>query len=270
MKILIIGSKGSYGKWLSGILSDQKEDYDIIGTDQDETSNIIDFTRNIKESDVILCVASLVSTVHILKFVCENARKDSLVVDFSSSKKEVCNLMSCGKSDFLMLHPMCAPPENSEKIPNTKRVYAINDYRLDNPENALFYKKLKDAIGGNFVGISMDDHNVVDEMQAITHYLMLSFASFVAFVVEKSDMDYETLKRHSTPVSKPLFESLERLMDKGNPETSAKLIELSWRYNSIPFKSAFNFVYRNKLKGINRYVEILSKRITRIRRTIFG
>ena len=274
MKILVIGAKGSYGKWLCRILESHPKkyltEYEVRGIEKEETANVLDFRRLIHESDVIISAVSLISSSRILKNVCENAKEESLVIDFSSSKKEVWTILKECKSDFLMLHPMCAPPNGSDKISEKNRVYAICQYRLDGERNRLFYVELKKMMGGDFTGISIEDHDIIDEMQAVSHNLLLGFASFMIAAQENSSMDYEALKRHSTPVSKPLFTSLERFSKKGNADTSAKLIELAMKSHSKPYLSAVKSVSSNQLVGVPRFVEKLSKRITRIKEKLFG
>ncbi|MFW5871972.1 MAG: hypothetical protein ACOCUT_02600 [bacterium] len=274
MKILVIGAKGAYGKWLCQILESRPKkhltEYEVKGIDKEETANILDFRKLIHDSDVIISAVSLVSSSCILESVCENAKKKSLIIDFSSSKKEIWKKLKECKSDFLMLHPMCAPPNGSDKISEKNRVYAIDQYRLDERRNGLFYVELKEMMGGDFIGISIEDHDIIDEMQAISHSLLLGFASFLIAATENSSMDYEALKRHSTPVSKFLFTSLERFSKKGNPDTSAKLIELAIKSRSKPYLSAVKFVSSNQFIGVPRFVEKLSKWITRIKRRLFG
>lgn len=264
MKIAVIGCYGAYGSWVYNLLQ-ENTDHQIIGIDKEEFLSFADLERYIGLAKVIILAVSLPEAPIVLNRIKDIILDHSLLIDISSSKKEVAPIIEKTNCDYVLIHPMCAPPNTGCKIQDDRTVYAI-DYRFDNPENGKFYMEFKDMIGGNYVAITPERHDSVEDIQATSHHLLMAFASSIA----ASGMTFEEAKQHATPVSLPMFEAVERFLTKGNPQTTAELINLAARNNSIILGSANSSIKKNNLISVPNFTKRIAKRFKRLKRNLFG
>jgi len=265
MKVLIIGHKGSYGKWLYDLMSTYMTNVEVSGIDSEATCKKAIFKDHLIGSDVVIISVPLYVYPHILSFVLKHINNSSLVVDIASSKKELVKLFKKAKCDYLMLHPMCAPPDTKSRIYPDKKVYAI-DASLKEVKNREFYSEFKELIGGEITGITLEKHDIIEELNQTTIHMSLLN---LLFAIDASGFTFEEAKEHSTPVALPLYESLERMMIHGNPYTTAKLVELGINKNS-KIVSAFMFYLKGNKKPFDKiYFDNLAKKIEEIRKKLF-
>lgn len=219
MKILIIGNKGAYGTWLTKRLENSFDENSVFGIDKDSVDPI---ELLVPEFRIIINCASMSASPKVIGEVVAAASPDSLIIDLTTSKKEVGPILNSAKCDVAMIHPMSIPPENNSPLTNDIKVYVVRE-KINNLENKKWYAKFCYFFGGVREEISFEKHNQMEDIiQSVPHLLVVAFGEAVI----NSGLTLEEVERMATPVSKPLCQALRRHFSKGNADTFAELQRL--------------------------------------------
>lgn len=244
MNILIVGSRGAYGSWIYKRLVGKFGGHSIRGIDKKEAKDVGAYAML---SRVIINCASMSSSEAVIRDISSSVCKSSFIVDLTTSKKEVCPILSNATCDYVLLHPMSAPPDGDTALPLETPVYVVEE-NIRNEENLKWYTLLCQIMGGTFKKVSLPDHNRIEEIiQSVPHRLVMAFAE--AVIVSGYTLD--EVEALATPVSKPLCEAVRRHFSKGNADTFAELQRLASRSSKKPMGAM-----TAKLEQIDRLSEL--------------
>jgi len=222
MKALIIGNKGAYGSWLTRRLENNFGENCVFGTEKDSVDPI---EILVPEFQVIINCASMSASRKVIEEVVAVISSDSLIIDLTTSKKEVGPILNSAVCDVVMIHPMSAPPENNSPLTDDVKVSVICE-KINNPENYRWYTDFCLLFGGVREEISFERHNQREDIvQSVPHLLLVTFGEAVA----NSGFTLDEVEQMATPVSKPLCQALRRHFSKGNADTFAELQRLADR-----------------------------------------
>lgn len=221
MKVLIIGNKGAYGSWLTKRLENNSGD-NVFGIDKDSVDPIELLVPDFK---IIINCASMSASQKVIEEIVAVASSDSLIIDLTTSKKEVGPILNSAKCDVVMIHPMSAPPENNSPLSDDVKVYLVCE-KISTQENYKWYTEFRLMFGGVREEISFERHNQMEDIvQSVPHLLLVAFGE----AVTNSGFTLDEVEQMATPVSKPLCQALRRHFSKGNADTFAELQRLANR-----------------------------------------
>lgn len=235
MKTLIIGYKGAYGSWLTKRLQSHFGEDTVVGIDKDSNQRLKSLIPNFQ---IIINCSSMSASRHVVEQIAKLARPSSLIIDLTTSKKEVGPILSSVCADVAMIHPMSAPPESNEPLSLDVKVYVIIE-KIKNQENKNWYVEFSNLFGGVQEAIPLTRHNQMEDIaQSVPHLLIVAYGEAVAV----SGFTLDEIEQMATPVSRPLCQALRRHFQKGNPDTFAELQRLAYADQDSPRFSAMSLI----------------------------
>ncbi len=236
MSILIVGNEGAYGSWMQKRLIEKFGENFVKGVDKKQSKDIAAYAML---SNIIINCSSMSASKMVMKKIVSGSNISSLIIDLTTSKKEISPIISHALCDYALIHPMSAPPEDGRSFYKETTVYVIDTHRIKRVENWEWFNLILNVIGGKPKKISLSDHNRMEEIiQSIPHRIVATFAEAII----SSGYTLNEVESLATPVSKPLCEAVRRHFSKGNADTFAELQKLAGRGVTTPMGSMMLFI----------------------------
>ena len=205
----------------------------IIGIDKSNDNinraielNIIDYKSEIDEienPDIILIAVPVKSIIHLLPNILDFVCKDTLVLDFGSTKHSICNAIENhpNRKSFLATHPIAGtefsgPAAAHLGLFNNKNIIICEKEKTNKPSLKLALEI--------FQGMNMN----VSYMDSISHDKHIAYVSHLShlssFMLGKTVMDKEKNEKNIFDMAGSGFESTVRLA-KSSPEMWTDIFE---------------------------------------------
>ena len=264
MKIYIIGIGligGSFAMEMRKLFPKSK----IIGIDKSESNlnkahklGIIDEKSGlseIAEADIILVSVPVKSIINLLPNILDKANKNTLVIDFGSTKNSICSAIKYhpNRENFLATHPIAGTefsgPTAAHKGLFTNKNIIICDKHRTNKSKLEIALKIFNLMQMKISYMNPDSHD--KHIAYVSHLSHLS-----SFMLGKTVMDEEKNEKNIFDMAGSGFESTVRLA-KSSPEMWTDIFEDN-KENIIKSLNDYidNLIQVNNLIKDNRFNEI--------------
>lgn len=163
----IIGGKGKTGSQFSGFFKNMG--FDVIVSD---VGTKLSNKELIKKSDIVVFSVPLEKTVEIMKNeISACTRKDQIVMDVSSLKKNQIEVMNKAKGNVIGLHPLFGPTHKN--IKNSTVVFCSG--RCDK-KVFLNMKKLFEKLGFKIIVMTPEEHDKAMVLVQLVPHLKIILA----------------------------------------------------------------------------------------------
>ena len=264
MKIYIIGIGligGSFAMEMRNLFPKSK----IIGIDQSENNlnkdhelGIIDKKSSISEiseADIILVSVPVKSIINLLPNILDKVNKNTLVIDFGSTKKSICSAIidHPNRENFLATHPIAGTefsgPTAAHKGLFTNKNIIICDKHRTNKSKLEIALKIFNLMKMKISYMNPDSHD--KHIAYVSHLSHLS-----SFMLGKTVMDEEKNEKNIFDMAGSGFESTVRLA-KSSPEMWTDIFEDN-KENIIKSLNDYidNLIQVNNLIKDDRFNEI--------------
>lgn len=194
----IIGGKGAMGFWFKNFFLDTG--YEVLISDLNtKLSN----TELVKQSDVVILSTPIDIAIQICEDIGPFLRKEQLLMDLCSQKEDIVkNMLDCGISEVVGVHPMFGPFTNSLKGQNIIIVQARVKKWFRWFENILEKNN-----GVVTIMDAMDHDKHMAFVQGLTHFLTVCMGR----TMQKMNMKLKDTVSYSTPIFRLNSELLGRM-----------------------------------------------------------
>ena len=245
---------GSFALEIRNIFPDSS----IIGIDKSDHNinqaielNIIDYKAEINQienPDVIVIAVPVKSIIHLLPKILDTVEKETLVLDFGSTKKSICNAVKFHKNreNFLATHPIAGTEFSG---PTAAQIGLFNN------KNIIICDKNKTNKSALKLALEIfrEMKMKVSYMDAISHDKHIAYVSHLShlssFMLGKTVMDKEKNEKNIFDMAGSGFESTVRLA-KSSPEMWTDIFEDN--KNNV-LKSLEDYI--NNLEQIKHLIE---------------
>ena len=224
-KIHIIGL-GLLGGSFALALKKAKPEILFTGTDNDPqhlqealSLGIIDEARDQadEDTDVIIIATPIHTIVPLLKEILDNVQKNTLVMDFGSTKKSICEAVADhpNRENYLAVHPIAGTEYSGPKAAITGllhgKVLSICEMEKTSLELKALAYDIFEALHMNLRFMDPDDHDI--QFAYISHLSHIS-----SFMLGKTVLDKMKDNRHILDMAGSGFSTTVRLA-KSSPAT---------------------------------------------------
>ncbi len=264
VKISIIGGTGEFGRLFARIFKEDGFEVTITGRNRERGERVarkigVKYLQNnieaARQADVVIISVSIENTLDVIEEVAPHVKPGSLLMDFTSVKKEPCKAMlkyAKGEVEIIGTHPMFGPRITSLE----GLVFIITPIRgerwLTWLKNWLSEKKAR------VIETTPEEHDrIMSVVQGLTHFTYLSAASTLA----ELGIDVKQTRRFASPIYELMLDLIARIVGQNprlyagiqmlNPETKRVrevFVQQAERLQSI--------VDRGDLKG---FTELMKK-----------
>lgn len=211
----IIGGKGKMGVYFEKFFKSQG--FKVIISDKNTKISNIELA---KKADIVIISVPISKTVEVIREIGQYVKKDALLMDLTSVKKEPLKAMleysSCA---VLGCHPMFGPTNLIKG-----QIIIFSSGRGKKYE--IFMRKLFESGGAIVKNLDAKKHDeIMASVQGIAHFLSFCFPH----AISKSKIEFQKLFEFQTPVYRVVSTFLSRYLDQDpnlyasiqieNPET---------------------------------------------------
>ena len=229
MRIAVIGA-GAMGAWFANLLKKnaQVTVSDIDSKTAEETASKLGVTfapqeKAVGTSDMILIAVPISEAPKVVKSVLGFAKRGALVVDITSVKSDVVEVMKEfeGKVELASIHPLFGPGAT------TLRGKDVISIPVRTGKKYRWLKSLMVKGGANFIEMEADEHDrLMSIIQSLTHFTLMTYLTCIGSLKE-----YARVEKVRTPFFSELRE-LARSFLHCNPEMYGE-IQVHNKYSRI-------------------------------------
>ncbi|MDP2642843.1 MAG: prephenate dehydrogenase/arogenate dehydrogenase family protein [Candidatus Peregrinibacteria bacterium] len=246
----IIGGKGRTGSQFAGFF--KKMGFDVIVSDIGTKLSNKDL---IKKADIVVFSVPFEKSVQIMKKeILACTRKDQIVMDLSSLKKNQVEVMNKSKGNVIGIHPLFGPTTNKKKDLNV--VFCAG--RCDKKVFAQM-KKLFEKFGFNVIVMTPEEHDkAMVLVQVIPHLKIILAGELMKF----SGINPEKFYDIGTPMYKVEMSFIGRIFAQDPGLCTAIIVNNPYSKDLIKFFGKISKVYeklilKNDIKGLSkRFVDV--------------
>jgi prephenate dehydrogenase len=212
-KIGIIGGTGGIGRWFAGFF--KKEGYSVYVSGRKTGMNMNEMAQ---KCQVVIVSVPIGVTGQVIEQIGPEMKKESLLMDFTSLKKEsVRAMLKYSSSEVMGCHPLFGPDVDSIEGQNI----ILCPARIENWSNwpkEIFQKK-----EAHVFETTPEDHDeMVSIIQGLTHLNTIT----MGLTLKETGVDLADLKKFSTPIFNTKLAIIEKIFS-GNPRLYAEIISMN-------------------------------------------
>ncbi|PIZ75149.1 hypothetical protein COY05_04640 [Candidatus Peregrinibacteria bacterium CG_4_10_14_0_2_um_filter_38_24] len=248
----IVGGKGKTGSQFAGFF--KKMGFDVIVSDIGTKLSNKDL---IKKSDIVVFSVPFEKSVQIMKKeISACTRKDQIVMDLSSLKKNQVEVMNKSKGNVIGLHPLFGPTTNKKKDLNVVFCAGRCEKKV-----FLEMKKLFEKLGFKIVVMTPEEHDkAMVLVQVIPHLKIFLAGELLKF----SGINPEKFYDIGTPMYKIEMSFIGRIFAQDAGLCTAIVANNPYSKDLIKFFGKTSKVYeklilKNDIKSLSRRFSDVSK-----------
>jgi prephenate dehydrogenase len=199
--IAIIGGTGQMGRWLGKFFRRHKCKVELIGR-----RTKITLEKAVPKADIVVISVPLDATTSVIKKVAPLVKKESLIMDITSLKKEPMKAMlDHSQSEVLGTHPMFGPTVKTF----LNQAIILCPGRGEKWRDWIIHHLLKE--GAKIKVSPPDEHDkMMSVVQAVTHFTSLT----LSHVWKDLGIDVKESEEYSSPVYKLNMDMVGRILSQ--------------------------------------------------------
>ncbi len=248
----IIGGNGATGSQFAGFF--KKMGFDVIVSDIGTKMSNKDL---IKKSDIVVFSVPLEKSVEIMKKeISSSTRKDQIVMDVSSLKKNQLDVMNKSKGNVIGMHPLFGPTH--EKIKDSNLVFCPS--RCDK-KVFIEMKKLFEKLGFKIIVMTAEEHDkAMVLVQLIPHLKIILAGEMMKFFGVNPEKFYDI----GTPMYKVEMSFIGRIFSRDAGLCTAIIANNPYSKDLIKFlgktsKDYEKLILKNDIKKLSKRFEKVSE-----------
>lgn len=223
VKISIIGGTGEFGRLFARIFKEDGFEVTITGRNRERGERVArrigvrylqDNIQAAKHADVVIISVSIENTLQVIEEVAPHLKPGSLLMDFTSVKKEPCRAMlryASENVEIIGTHPMFGPRVTSLE----GLVFIITPIRTKRWLNWL--RSWLSEKKARVIETTPEEHDrIMSVVQGLTHFTYLSAASTLA----ELGIDVKQTRRFASPIYELMLDLIARIVGQ-NPRLYA-------------------------------------------------
>lgn len=252
--IVIIGGYGEMGQIFAKIF--QKEGHRVIltGPNEDKGREIaaqinVEYSKDNKISeiaDITIITVPIEKTISVIKEVAPIIKDDSLIIDLTSVKKDVCDALekfTNPKAEIISIHPMFGPKISSIE----GQVFVVLPVRIKKEGWINYIYDFLATHKTKFVEATPEEHDrIMAVIQGLTHFAYISLGD----TLRELNFNIKDSRKFASPIYNLMLDIIGRILGQ-NP----------WMYAHIQMDNdETKEVRRTFLKCAERLNEIIEKK----------
>ncbi len=244
----VIGGKGKVGSQFSGIF--KKMGFNVIVSD---LGTKLSNKELIKKSDIVVFSVPIEKSVGIMKKEISNCiRKDQIVMDVTSLKKDQVEIMNKANGNVVGMHPLFGPT-----LKNFKNLNIVFCPGRCDKKVFLEMKKLFEKLGFNIVVMTPQEHDkAMLLIQVIPHLKIIFAGEMIKFFGINPDKFYDI----GTPIYKVEMSFIGRVFARAPGLSTAIIANNPYSKNLIKFLAKVVVDYEKLI--LKNDIKKLSKRFS--------
>lgn len=252
--IVIVGGEGEMGKIFAKIF--QKEGHRVIitGPNEEKGKEIaneinVEYSKDNKISkiaDITIITVPIEKTISVIEEVAPIIKDHSLIIDFTSVKKEVCEALkkfTNPKAEIISIHPMFGP-----KIPSISgQVFIVLPIRYKKEGWINFIYNFLTKYKAKFVEATPEEHDrVMAVIQGLTHFVYISLGD----TLKELNFNIKHSRKFASPIYNLMLDMIGRILGQ-NP----------WMYAHIQMENDETKEVRKAfIKSVEKLNDIIEKK----------
>ncbi len=229
--VAIIGGYGGMGKLFAGVLKKHGLDVTLAGPRPEKGAKVakelgVSFEQDnktaVSDADIVIVTVPIRKTLAVIDEIAPELKDGSLLMDFTSVKKEPCAVMAklAPKSvEVVGCHPVFGPSVKNFKGQNfvfcpirkskTGTKGAGTLHPKGEGKNFLLFKKIVEKEGASVVECTPEEHDrAMGIVQGMTHFMLIS----AGMTMKDLDFDLKKTEGFSSPVYTLVFDMVGRIL----------------------------------------------------------
>lgn len=260
--VVIVGGYGGMGKIFAEIFRNENYRVIITGPDKEKGKEIgkklkVEYNKDNKIAriaDITIITVPIEKTIEVIKEVAPIVKDNSLLIDLTSVKKNVCDALleyTNKNAEILSIHPMFGP-----KIPSLSgQVFILIPLRTKSG-----IKKIQEILNKNktkYIETTPEEHDtIMAVIQGLTHFVYIT----LGYTLKELNFDIKNSRKFASPIYNLMLDIIGRILGQDpwmyahiqteNPKT----IEVREKFIDLCIKT--NEAIKNK--DIDKFVKIMS------------